>query len=177
MSLLATRFWDWAVGTYTAEGVAEGCLRLQDHHTQCVPLLLFGLWASGEGVKIDEDLALEASDIARSWSEHIISPLRSIRRTLKGPISDMSEVPKGLIREQVKALELKSERELMGALSELIAPMIGNTKTLGPILSVAQHNIVTLSKAWGPIIPRSQLFSLSEALSQSGFLRYTHIND
>ena len=45
--------WDWAVAAYSAEGVAEACLELQDSAGQNIPLLLWAAWCAAEGRKPD----------------------------------------------------------------------------------------------------------------------------
>ncbi|MEM9964304.1 MAG: TIGR02444 family protein [Asticcacaulis sp.] len=150
-------FWDWAVRVYATPAVAEACLELQDTHDQCVPLLLFGLWTEAQGYVLNEDLSEAAVDTARAWSEHVIAPLRGIRRRIKGPVSDMDDAAKSAIREQVKAAELAAEKALMAALEGLMSTERSQTQ--------AGDNLVRLARSWSPVVPRTGLKRLRDALS------------
>lgn len=154
---MTENFWDWAVRAYATPVVAEACLELQDTHDQCVPLLLFGLWTETQGYVLNEDLSEAAVDTARAWSEHVIAPLRGIRRRIKGPVSDMDDAAKSAIREQVKAAELAAEKALMAALEGLMSTERPQTQ--------AGDNLVRLARFWSPVVPRTGLKRLRDALS------------
>lgn len=154
---MTSDFWDWAVEVYAVPAVAEACLELQDTHDQCVPLLLFGLWTEAQGYVLNEDLSEAAVDMARAWSEHVITPLRAIRRRIKGPVSDMDNTAKFAIREQVKSAELAAEKALMAALEGLIPA--------GQPKAQVGDNLVRLARFWSPVVPRTGLRRLRDALS------------
>ncbi|MFT4089514.1 MAG: TIGR02444 family protein [Asticcacaulis sp.] len=150
-------FWDWALKVYAAPQVAEACLELQDNHDQCVPLLLFGGWAEARGYGLDADTAEAAADMARAWSEQVIAPLRTIRRRIKGPVSDMETVAKDAIREQIKAAELAAEKALMSGLEGLIDPQSGAGKP--------SDNMPNLARQWAPVVPRAAINRLRSLLT------------
>ncbi|OYW82498.1 MAG: TIGR02444 family protein [Asticcacaulis sp. 32-58-5] len=167
-----SEFWDWAVAAYGADGVATQCLTLQDDHDQCVPLLLWAIWLGTKGAPLTPDMVEEGADVARSWSDSVVEPMRTLRKRLKKPLSDMDDAARERIRAQVKALELNSERELMAALESL--SIVDFSETKQNLTALCTDNAARVSKAWGPKVPRPQLISLMGTLSDGGFLEYTH---
>jgi uncharacterized protein (TIGR02444 family) len=158
MNLMQGAFWDWAVEVYAAPGVAERCLELQDAQDQCVPLLLWGLWLGEGGALLTPAQAEEAAGVARAYLEHVIAPLRQLRRRLKNPVGDIEDDHRLSLREGAKTLELQSEAALMQALAGLAAPDDTGAKADG------LSNLVTLSRAWGAVVPRAHLSGLSAAV-------------
>ena len=149
-----TEFWDWAVAVYERPGVAEVCLRLQDAHGQCVPLLLWAAW-SGE---TQPAVAAEAAARARSWLE-VIEPLRAVRRRLKVPVSRDDDQARLPLRQCVKATELMAEQALMIGLASLVpGRLVGR-----PILPA----LLTVSAAWGGRVPVEVLARLAELLQET----------
>ncbi|MDC7677424.1 TIGR02444 family protein [Asticcacaulis machinosus] len=169
-----TSFWDWAVAAYGGDGVAAQCLSLQDDHDQCVPLLLWAVWTGVSGVKLTEDMVEEGADMARSWNDAVISPLRILRKRLRKPLSDIDDLARERIAAQVKSVELNSERELMTALESL--SIIDFSKAKQNLTALCTDNVAVVAKAWGPKVPRPQLISLIGTLSDGGFLEYTHMS-
>lgn len=160
-SLWDLALWDWAVKAYGAPGVADICLTLQDNHDQCVPLLLWAAWSAQRGGPQEMQ---DAADVARAWHEHAITPLRSVRRRLKGPVSDMETQARLAFREKIKALELEAERQALIALETI--ELKGGTPA-DPLQCLCMA-----ARAWGEKIPRPTLSLLVEALSAGGFLSY-----
>jgi uncharacterized protein (TIGR02444 family) len=149
-----TEFWDWAVAVYERPGVAETCLRLQDAHGQCVPLLLWAAW-SGE---TSNAVASEAVAQARNWLE-IIEPLRTVRRRLKAPVSRDDDSARLPLRERVKATELAAEQALMAGLEALTPGRTPGRAVLPALL--------TVSAAWGGRVPVEVLARLADLLQES----------
>jgi uncharacterized protein (TIGR02444 family) len=149
--------WDWAVTAYAAPGVSEACLELQDAHGQSVPLLLWAAWTAREGRPLDEDAVDAACDTARIWDEIAIAPLRAVRRRLKTRTPDMDDAAREAVREQVKAVELDSERRLLLALEGVAPAKAGSPRDALKAMSV-------VARAWSPITPRPALIRLSERL-------------
>jgi uncharacterized protein (TIGR02444 family) len=166
-----TSFWDWAVKAYGTDGVAAQCLNLQDDHDQCVPLVLWAVWAGTNGGKLSAEVAEEGAEVARSWSEAVIKHLRILRKRLRKPLSDIDDAARERIRAQVKSVELNSERELMTALEAL--SIVDFSETKQNLTALCTDNVAMVSKAWGPKVPRPQLISLIGTLSDGGFLEYT----
>ena len=152
-----TAFWDWALRAYAAPGVQEICLQLQDTAGQNVPLLLWAAWTAATGRPIDEDAVEGACDCARAWDAAAISPLRAVRRTLKGTNPDMDNAARENLREAVKAVELASERHMMAGLQALVPA------EPGPPLP-ALDALVAVARIWSRVVPRPALTTLAERL-------------
>ncbi|MBW8881799.1 MAG: TIGR02444 family protein, partial [Asticcacaulis sp.] len=135
-----TELWDWAVAVYERPGVADACLRLQDAHGQCVPLLLWAAWSG----QTDQAVAAEAAAQARSWLQ-IIEPLRMLRRRLKTPVCRDDDAARLPLRERVKATELAAEQALMTGLAALTPDRVAGRAILPALL--------TVSTAWGGRVP------------------------
>lgn len=149
--------WDWAVAAYSADGVAEACLELQDSAGQNVPLLLWAAWCAAEGRMPDEDALEAAGDTARAWQETAIAPLRAVRRALKPRAPDLDDADREAVRDMVKAVELEAERRLLQAL-EALAP-----RSAGPARP-ALAAMVAAARMWSPMTPRAGLVRLAERL-------------
>lgn len=151
------RLWEWAVAAYARPGVSETCLLLQDTHAQNVPLLLWAAWCAAEGRALDEDTLEAAVDTVRAWDGAAVAPLRAIRRTLKGPIPDMTDTAREAVRAQIKAVELAAERALLEDLEALSPAATGAARPPAPAL-------VAASKGWSRVTPRSDLEALAAQL-------------
>lgn len=149
--------WDWALVAYSAPDVSDACLALQDVHEQNVPLLLWSAWVAVSGRRPDEETIEAACDITRAWETVIVSQLRSIRRTLKTVIPDIDDEPRLAVREQIKAIELQSERYLLAALEALEPSPSGKPRP-------AIEGLVDTARMWSRVTPRPALIRLAEAL-------------
>lgn len=150
-------FWDWALSAYRAPGVSEACLDLQDGADQNVPLLLWAAWTAATGRALDEDTIEAACDAARAWEGVAVLPLRTVRRTLKKPVPDISDAGREALRDQVKAVELAAERHLMADLEALIETAAGPPRPTFEAL-------VAVARAWSRVVPRPALTTLAERL-------------
>ncbi len=164
-----TDIWSWVVAAYGAPGVAEQCLNLQDEHDQNVPLLLWAAWASTRG-PVDQVLAAQAADMARVWSKAVIVPLRDVRRALKQPVAEGDMSPRLDLREQVKAVELQSEKVLL----EQLAVLSVNAESLPEALVrvVMLDALLAVASAWSKDYPAEKLTRLTQTLSEWQNLRY-----
>lgn len=106
------RLWDFALAAWDRPGVSDICLRLQDRHGQCVPLLLWRAWVAAEGREAGDDLLRNVVTLARTHEQEMIAPLRATRRARD---SDAA----GYLREAAKQAELAAERALLNALEAL----------------------------------------------------------
>jgi uncharacterized protein (TIGR02444 family) len=106
-------FRDFSFTVYTAPGVEEECLGLQDGHGVDVNILLFCAYAAAVG-----QIALSAQDLAEIDQEvaglrdGVIAPLRTCRRALKQGIARLypEQILKAQqLRARVKELELAAE--------------------------------------------------------------------
>lgn len=145
-------FWDWALEAYARPGVARACLELQDRHGQSAPYLLWAAWAALNGRTLTGVQLAAGADLARTWEEIAVGPLRQVRRRLKAPVGGIDGET---AREQVKAAELEAERALMRAL-EAMTPSAGEAILLASALQQA-------AEAWGPQPAPHALHDLAQA--------------
>jgi uncharacterized protein (TIGR02444 family) len=160
------RLWDWALKVYGAKDVAGLCLELQDDHDHCVPLLLWAMWLGAIGVSLEAETAEDAVGVARAYHEHVIAPLRGLKRKLKSPISDMDDAHRLSLREEIKGVELKGEAALMQALESLMGkggdnPAMGEAG--GEVGSRMSGNLIVAARAWNPVVVRPRLLALNAA--------------
>ncbi|HWA60208.1 MAG TPA: TIGR02444 family protein [Caulobacteraceae bacterium] len=152
--------WDDAVRRYAAPGVAEACLALQDAHGQCVPLLLWRLWALDQGRPVDGVVLRRAAEAARAWQGAAIAPLRQVRRRLKDAVAGPPGPQQEALRQAVKAAELEAERQLLAALEALTPP----PAPIRPAADVAAA-LAETAAAWGAPVSRPDLAPLVAAVS------------
>lgn len=153
--------WAWALKVYASPKVREALLDLQDVNEQNVCLLLWAGWSGETGRPLDEDAYEEAADIARTWEDSVVLPLRTLRRSLKKPIPDLDPAARESVRAEIKAAELKAERASLAALEDVSA---------GPGARPAATDaaLIAAARAWGGATPRAQLQSLAVLLSTAG---------
>lgn len=149
--------WEWSVRAWSTEGVSEACLHLQDAAGQNPPLLLWAAWAARTGRSPDADTLEAACDIARAWQETAVTPLRALRRALKGRHPDLEDADREAVRAQVKAVELDAERRLLAALEAL-------TPTAGGSPRPALDALIAVARQWSPMTPRAGLTELADRL-------------
>ena len=143
--------WAWALTAYERPGVPEATLRLQDEHGQNTSLLL---WAVYAGTK-DPELLARAVEATRRWDGIALTPLRGVRRALKPASPPFEDGAREALREEVKRLELASERLLMETLAGLSDHRGG-----APALDALK----AASAAWGQPAPSNALAALAAAL-------------
>ena len=100
-------FWDFALGLYGQEAVAEACLLLQDRHGADVNLLLLACWLARQGRVVDVATARRLRAIALDWQVPVIRPLREVRRLLKQRIGACALLPD--LRRRLAELEIDFE--------------------------------------------------------------------
>jgi len=152
-------FWDWALKTYDKGRVSEICLELQDDHGQCVPLLLWAIWLGTKNLIVEVAMAETAANMARAWVEEVLIPVRGVRRRLKHSVRDMEDAPRLHVREQIKALELEVERQLMLGLAGLTGAAPDRSDT-----SHCLENAVVVARSWLTKVPRAALARLIDAI-------------
>lgn len=110
---MPTDLWSFALATYARPNVERTCLRLQEGGAD-VCLLLCVLWLERRGIDCSEERLGQLRAIAEPWQRQVVQPLRELRRGWKTAAADDPQWAR--LREQVKALELEAERELLGRL-------------------------------------------------------------
>lgn len=108
--------WNFALACYARPGVEQTFLRLQDSGAD-VCLLLCALWLERRQVPCDAQRLAQLRAIADPWQSQVVQPLRELRQGWK--TAAQLDPQQARLREQVKALELEAERELLGRLEQL----------------------------------------------------------
>ena len=104
-------FWDYSLAVYGKPGVADACISLQDEQGIDVNILLFVCWlATVRDVPVEADEIRRAIDHTAGWRDHVVRPLRNIRRWLKEGVDGMPAESAESLRGDVKKFELESER-------------------------------------------------------------------
>ncbi|MGH0241183.1 TIGR02444 family protein [Sinorhizobium meliloti] len=110
MAAESERLWDFALRLYSAAGVGEACLTLQNECGVDVPILLFAAWLSKHSVALTEAELVRIDAVVADWRDEVVRPLRNVRRRLKsGPQPAPSQETEAL-RNSLKGVELGSER-------------------------------------------------------------------
>lgn len=102
-------FWDFSLAFYERPTVAQACLDLQDDHGQDVNLVLFCFWAAGHGKTLQAAELEELWQVISPWQEHVVRPLRQVRRWMKRP-EVLQRADCASLRETLKQQELEAER-------------------------------------------------------------------
>ncbi|NMZ06324.1 TIGR02444 family protein [Pseudomonas proteolytica] len=108
--------WSFALSTYARAGAEDACLRLQEQGAD-VCLLLCGLWLEQRGIALEPGRVQALRTIAEPWQADVVQPLRRVRKQWR--CMAQQDVELGALREQVKALELEAERQLLLRLEAL----------------------------------------------------------
>jgi uncharacterized protein (TIGR02444 family) len=114
--------WDFACTLYAKPGVAPTCLQLQDEYGFDIPLLLFCCWSGLRYGAVSVAQLQAAIDFTKAWTDQSVKPLRNLRRQMKSgydPSWPLSPADWDSIRENVKGVELESERLLLKGLEIL----------------------------------------------------------
>ncbi|MBK5537881.1 TIGR02444 family protein [Pseudomonas sp. TH05] len=108
--------WSYTLKTYARPGVEPACLQLQAAGAN-VCLLLCAAWLGGRGVACNSSRLSQLHALAAPWHEEVVQPLRQLRTGWRQAANDDHELK--ALREQVKALELQAERQLLLRLEAL----------------------------------------------------------
>jgi uncharacterized protein (TIGR02444 family) len=130
-------FWTWALEAYARPGAADACLRLQDEFDQCVPYLLWAVWAAGEGRALDAKALTAGAALSERWQSAAVAPLRQARRAMKPSVEGIEDAAREALRVQVKALELKAEQLLIETLQTMAPEPGGAVSPLAATLTAA----------------------------------------
>ena len=99
-------FWRFSLAVYGLNDVAQECLALQESLKIDVNLLLFCAWMGTRKAPLTRTDIETASVVVETWHEHIVRPLRGIRRWIKTLHRDEFET----YRTRVKGLEIEAEQ-------------------------------------------------------------------
>lgn len=103
-------FWDFSLGVYKIEGVAEACLVVQERHGLDVNVLFYCCWlgASGRGVLTPGELDKMLSAVG-VWHRDIVRGVRAVRQRLKGGIPPAPRDLSDALRSRVAKIEVDLE--------------------------------------------------------------------
>ncbi|RYY73732.1 MAG: TIGR02444 family protein [Gammaproteobacteria bacterium] len=106
--------WNFALGFYARQGVAETCLLLQDQHNANVCLLIGLHWLDTQRRTLAPEDWSDLVERTGHWTREIIEPLRKLRRTLKQELDDFEmDDLQDQIRQTIKQAELLAEKKLL----------------------------------------------------------------
>jgi len=143
--------WDWTLKAYAQTGAPEACLTLQDEFGQNTSFLLWAVWAEAA----DPALLARAADLSHRWEALALAPIRNVRRALKPGFDGVDDGERERLRDDVKAVELRTERVLMEALEAMTGDHGG---------AHALAALEAASAAWGTPAPANALAALAAAL-------------
>jgi uncharacterized protein (TIGR02444 family) len=108
--------WRFALDLYARPGIEQTCLKLQaDGANVC--LVLSAAWLGQLGVACTAARLAQLLELAAPWHDEVIRPLRNLRQGWKPAAKTDPELE--VLREQVKALELEAERQLLARIESL----------------------------------------------------------
>ncbi|WP_411818465.1 TIGR02444 family protein [Hyphococcus sp. DH-69] len=129
-----TPFWHWSLAHYGA--AEQSLLRLQDEFDCDVNIILFCCWCAEEFEALSEKEMASALDLARSWTDKIVHPLRSVRRSLSKTNPAESD-----LRGMVKDTELSAEKILQDMLFNFADENLSRSKNVNSAI-IAQQNLL-----------------------------------
>lgn len=107
---MASQLWSFTQDFYARPGIEQACLTLQTSGAN-VCAVLCGVWLGLEGVACSDQRKEEIRQLATPWQEDVVQPLRELRTRWK--TKAVGDAQWTALREQLKALELDAERELL----------------------------------------------------------------
>lgn len=150
--------WTWALAAWGKPGVERACLDLQDRAGQSVALLLWRAWCAGEGRPADRALSERAAALARPLETDILGPMRAARRALSEERPGLHDRVRHDAHEQLRAVELVLERNLLEALEVVSAEPARQAEA---DLAAAFWSLMEI---WGFPLPKNEARALAAAL-------------
>lgn len=111
-----TDLWTFALACYARPDVESLCLELQEEGVD-ICLLLCGSWLDVRTVECTAERLQQLQQLADSWQGEVVKPLRTIRQDWRGAAQMDADLKH--LREQLKALELASEKILLDRLGRM----------------------------------------------------------
>jgi len=95
---------------FYSDQTSAPCLALQDRCGADVNIVLFLLWRASFGEALPNDAIQLIDNEMAPWREHVVRPLRNVRRWLKTEVSETIDFERSeRLRGRVKGIELESE--------------------------------------------------------------------
>lgn len=113
---MSSDLWSFTLKTYALSGVEAACLQLQGAGAN-VCLLLCAAWLGERGVACTAQRLELLREQAEPWHRDVVQPLRQLRNQWRPASGQDPELR--ILREQVKALELEAERQLLMRLQDV----------------------------------------------------------
>lgn len=123
MSNSSHNFWNFSLAIYNKPEVTNACLALQNSYGLDVNMVLLCCWYGSWAGELSEDLLHRTFGYSRQWRQQVVQPLRDSRNWMKLNASESSLAGESEfmeLREQIKAVELKSEKYQQQVLEQLI---------------------------------------------------------
>lgn len=105
-----SELWEFACETYAHPDVEAACLQLQAQGND-VCVLLCCAWLDKRGIAYAAPKLAALQAIAAPWRRGVVEPLRALRLAWRRDAQTDNAL--GALREQIKALELRAEKELL----------------------------------------------------------------
>lgn len=118
-------FWDFSLALYERPGVELACLRLQNKADMDVNLALLCCWLGVKGVFLPSDSLQHLADRTETWRASVIKPLRDARIASKTAELPVESAERKAFRDDLKRLELASERLLQDVLYRMLTELPG----------------------------------------------------
>ncbi|MEM6495290.1 MAG: TIGR02444 family protein [Pseudomonadota bacterium] len=132
MEMTADDFWRFSLDRYSRDGVSDMCLELQDHAGADVNIVLLCLWSGLASRRISRpQFSLLIEGEAGRWHRDIVLPLRAARTAMKGRsiAGEVSGIER--LRDQIKRVEIESERWEQRSLVAALAQFAQNPSSEG----------------------------------------------
>jgi len=165
MSDSASDFWTFSLQTYAKPNVADICLELQDRFGADVNLLLYMLWAASRGRRLHLREIAEIAGYVQSWQQHVVTPLRVVRRQLKSPPDGWSPAETDRLRQRIKAEELEAERLQQNAMVNFLS--VDKAGQADADVVAAKFNLTSYASALEVIFPERHVSVLTQAIAKA----------
>ena len=144
--------WQFALKFYDRPGISDLLIGLQDEQSVDVNLVLFLCWCGATGrMPFDEGQLSAAQDSIAVWQTDVTAPLRQIRRQIKGGVANVALEASDPFREEIKRLELASERIAQSVLAE-IAPPVRGAGSAADVVTLLQMYFAALNLPDSPLV-------------------------
>ncbi len=156
-------FWSFSLRVYSAPGVSEECLELQDKLGTDVNVMLYAVWLGAvRGITLREGDLARIEEVVASWSANVVQPLRKVRRTMKAmPV--IADPQLQTLRKRVADTDFFSEQIEQALLFQLTESF---RHPKGPAETAAPMNILTVLARHGAdntVFPLHNLIAASDA--------------
>jgi uncharacterized protein (TIGR02444 family) len=151
-------FWRFSVDFYSVPQVAAACLALQDEAGADVNIVMFLLWHASRKRTFSPTDAADLERRIGDWRNHIVAPLRTVRRVLKSPPALIDPDAAEKFRTKVKGIELEAEKIQQAALYAL-APALTLTEADSP-LEAARASLAAYETLCPKLFPRKAVETL-----------------